>query len=272
MEMNQGYFFIALGERYIKECFLLSQTIRKHGDNRPISLLVHKEDVDYAKKLNIFDQYLIFEPNDDLWNNCTTGFEKYCLYPRVNFDKYLPYEENIIVDSDVLCQFNTQHVWDYMSSRKECVGMLGRKKDNNWHWGQIEKVSEKYGKHVPHVHGGFFYLRKEKFLNDFFDYSREVFWKYDEYGCQRAFRGGRVDEIIFAITHSHFDMFPVEFDEYPVMTFNYEPDIMIPSKLQTEGGQNIELQNYIPFVHMFDKMEGRKFSVLYHKIMETFKV
>jgi len=63
-------------------------------------------------------------------------------------------------------------------------------------------------------------------------------------------------------------MFPVEFDEYPVMTFNYEPTVEIPSKLQTESGQNIEMSNYIPFIHMFDKMEGNNFMNLYNKIID----
>jgi hypothetical protein len=94
-----------------------------------------------------------------------------------------------------------------------------------------------------------------------------VFYRYDEYKCRRAFRGGRVDEIIFAIAHSYFNMDPVPFDEVPAMTFNYTPDMVIPSKLQTEGGQNIDLYDYIPFVHMFDKMDGDNFKSLYSKIM-----
>ena len=268
--MSQGYFFIALGQRYIQECSLLAKTIRKQGDDRPISLLVFENDIQFAKQYDLFDQFVVFDVAviDDIWKDCSTGFEKYCLYPRLNFDEYIPYDETIIVDSDVLCQFNPDHVWSYMSKRHESVGMLGRRSDSNWHWGQINKVSAAYGKHVPHVHGGFFYLRKGPFLKEFFDYAKDVFWNYDRYNCQRAFRGGRVDEIIFAITHAYFNMFPVEFDEYPVMTFNYEPTVEIPSKLQTESGQNIEMSNYIPFIHMFDKMEGNNFMNLYNKIID----
>jgi len=267
--MNQGYFFIALGKYYIDECVLLVNTIRKNGDIRPVSLLIHAEDEQYAWSKNIFDQMVYFEPNDELWKDCTTGFEKYCLYPRVNFEKYLPYKENIIVDSDVLCQYNPNKIWNYLSDQDKSVVMLGRKNDPNWHWGTINEVSVAYGKHVPHVHGGFFYLRKDNFVNTFFEYCREVFYRYDEYKCKRAFRGGRVDEIIFAIAHSHFNMNPLEFDQYPVMTFNYTPHIQIPSKLQTEGGQNKELMDYISFVHMFDKMTGVNFQSLYKKIMEN---
>lgn len=263
----KGYFFIALGKYYIDECVLLVNTIRKQHDLLPVSLLIHKEDEEYARERGLFDKFVYFEPNDDLWRDCTTGFEKYCLYPRINFDKYLPYDENIIVDSDVLCQYNPRKVWNFLSARDCSIGMLGRYNDPRWHWGTISEVSQAYGKHVPHVHGGFFYLRKDIFLNEFFDCCREVFYKYDEYKCKRAFRGGRVDEIIFAIAHSHFDMKPLEFDQFPVMTFNYTPDIEVPSKLQTEGGQNVDLVDYIPFVHMFDKMVGSNFKSLYGKII-----
>ena len=266
--MSQGYFFIALGKYYIDECLLLVNTIRKNGDIRPVSLLIHREDEEYARSKNTFDKMVYFEPDDELWRDSTTGFEKFCLYPRINFEKYLPYEHNIIVDSDVLCQYNPNKLWNFLTDQPKSVVMLGRHDDPNWHWGTIREVSAAYGKHVPHTHGGFFYLRKNEFLNEFFSYCREVFYRYDEYRCKRFFRGGRVDEIIFAIAHANFDMMPLEFDEYPVMTFNYTPIIQIPSKLQTEGDQNIELMDYIPFVHMFDKMTGDNFKSLYEKIMQ----
>jgi len=266
--MSKGYFFIALGEYYIDECVLLANTIRKQKDYKPISLLIHPKNESYARSKNIFDQLINFIPNDLLWNECHTDFEKYCLYPRINFEKYIPYDENIIVDSDVLCQAPADNLWNILSNQEMPIRMLGRLHDPNWHWGAIGEVSKAYGKHIPHVHGGFFYLRKNKFLDDFFSYSREVFYKYDEYKCKRAFRGGRVDEIIFAIAHSYYNMPPVEFDDVPAMTFNYDSSITVPSKLQTEGGQNIQLDDYIPFVHMFDKMAGKNFKNLYERIMK----
>lgn len=265
--MSQGYFLIALGKRYIDECKFLLNTIKKSNDNRPVSLLIHAEDENYAREVYGFDQLIHFTPSGKLWEDCETAFEKYCLYPRINFPNCLPYDETIIVDSDVLCQHNPESVWNFMSSQDCPVRMLGRLNDPNWHWGHINEVSKAFGKHVPHVHGGFFYLRKSGFLNTFFEYCISIFYKYDEYKCKRMFRGGRVDEIIFAIAHSNFDIDPIPFDSFPVMTFNYDETIQIPSKLQTEGNQNIKMQDYIPFVHMFDKMEGDNFKKLYGKII-----
>lgn len=264
---SQGYFLIALGKNYIDECVFLCETIRKQNDNRPISLLINKEDEDYAISKKLFDKFVYFEPKGAIWNNCETGFEKYCLYPRLHFDDYLLYDETIIVDSDVLCQSSTENMWKYLTSTDKPVTMLGRVDDPKWHWGHINEVSQRFGKTVPHVHGGFFYIKKSPLLGKFFSLAKFFFYSYDDYGCKRFFRGGKVDEIIFALTHATMNTPPLEFDEQPIMTFNYSDDISIPSKLQTEGDQNIEMNDYIPFVHMFDKMNGRNFQLLYKKIM-----
>ena len=248
-------------------CNLLVHTIRKNGDTRPVSLLINPEDEEYARSFECYDQFAHFTPNDKVWGDCHTAFEKYCLYPRLKFPEYLVYDETIITDTDMLCQYNTEHVWSYMSNQSHPIKMLGRWIDPSWHWGSINDVIRAYGKHVPHTHGGFFYLRKNTFLKTFFDYCEEVFYKYDEYKCKRAFRGGKVDEIIFAIAHSKFNLLPMQFDEFPVMSFNYTPNMEIPNKMQTADGQNIMLNGYPSFVHMFDKMDGENFKSLYSRIM-----
>jgi len=267
--MSQGYLLLALGTKYIDECVFLANTIRKQKDFRPISLVIHPSDEAYALSKGIFDQFILFKPEGEIWADCKTNFEKYCLYPRLILNEYLRYDETIIVDSDELCQFNPDHVWSYLSNRTSPIAMTGRIFDPYWHWGSILEVSNKLNRSVPHVHGGFFYLRKDPFLNIFFNYCKEVFWKYDELGCKRWYQNGRVDEIIFAIAHASYNMRPIEFDDYPIITFNYTPDIQIPSKLQTENNQNIIMANYIPFVHMFDKMHGSNFQALYEKIINA---
>lgn len=265
---KQGYFFIAIGKQYIDECVALAKTIRKCGDNRPISLLIDPKDEYYAKSKEIFHKYVYFQPSGEIWNECKTGFEKFCLYPRLHLNDYLIYDETIIVDSDVLCQFSTNKLWQYLSGQEKCIVMLGRKVDHNWHWGHIDNVIKRFGRHVSHVHGGFFYLRKNsEYLGKFFSMAKFFFWSYDDFDCRRAFRGGKVDEILFALTHSFFNMMPLEFDEFPAMTFNIDATANLPTKLQTEGGQNIELIEPAPFIHFFDKLGGRNHSAALMKIL-----
>lgn len=264
----EGYFFIALGRKYIDECYNLSLTIRKHNDNRPISLLIHEEDQEYAKSKVLFDKLIFFEPNDKLFEDCNTSFEKYCLYPRINFDKYVPYQKTIITDSDMLCIHNMQQVWDIFNRSEQSVQMIGINIDLDWHWGLLREVIATYGSHIPHTHGGIFYINKNNKLNDFFNYCREVFYKYDEYGCKKFFRGGKVDEIIFAIAFSHFGYQPIEFTDHSIMTFNLPGEVILPTKLQTVNSINKIMNHNFSLVHMFEKMEGLNYKKLFKRILE----
>lgn len=267
----EGYFFVAIGKRYIDECYNLSLTIRKHGDKRPISLLINEGDEEYALSKNIFDKLIYFNPNDKLFNDCETSFEKYCLYPRINFDKYLPYDKNIITDSDMLCIHNMDKVWQTFNENEQPVQMIGFKNDLTWHWGTLKDVIEAYGKHVPHTHGGIFYIKKSEKLKDFFSYCREIFYKYEDYKCKKYFRGGKVDEIIFAIAFSKFDYEPLEFTDYSIMTFNIPGTAKIPTKIQTANNIYKIMDDPIPLVHMFEKMEGENYKKLFERIMENEK-
>lgn len=268
--MSQGYVLIALGRQYIDMCVMLGNTLRKNGERRPISVIIHETDVGYAKLHNMFDRVLLFDSSDAMFVDCITNFEKYCLYPRMFLHKYIVYDENIIVDSDVLCQYSPENIWDIMKTRESPICMIGAKYNPVWHWGTIGEVSAAVGKQVPETHGGFFYIRKNvPFVDEFFAYCQNVFYDYDKYNCKRLFRGGKTDEIIFAIAHTHFNMSPVGFDEFPIMTFNYSTDIAIPSMLQTEGERPRIMQDYIPFIHMFDKISGTNFQSLYRRIMES---
>ena len=262
---------IALGRRYIAECDMLLRTLRVHGDRRPMSLIVLPEDVNYASATGAFDRMLPFDPttvDPAMWNACVSQSERFCVFPRMHLSKYLVYVETIVLDSDMLCQCSPEPVWERLASDSSVV-MLGRADDPSWHWGTIADVSAKVGKPVPAVHGGFFYFRNSDAakLQEFFATCHGIFYDYLEYGCKPWFRGGKTDEIIFAIAHARLGMSPLEFEAFPVMTFNLTPDMEVPSRILTEGGRSIEMAAPIPFVHMFDKIEGKNYQHLLRKIV-----
>ena len=272
---RQGYMLIALGVQYIDECVFLINTLRHQGDKRPMSLIIFEKDKAYCESLGLFDQCILFDPSilthDSIWSKCTTSFEKYCLFPRLFLNTYLVYDETIVIDSDVLCQSNPDPVWTRMSlSSNPPIVTIGNKNNPDWHWGYIGHISKIMGKTVSETHGGFFYLRRgDPMLDVFFKTCIDVFFNYEQLGCQLKFRGGKTDEVIFAIANAKHNIDPIEFSEFPIMTFNYTPDMRIPSKIQTERGLNIEMNDYIPFVHMFDKMGGDHFQNLYRRIIQS---
>lgn len=255
----QGYVLIAIGEQYIDEVCNLITTLRKYNDYRPVTVVIDADSVDYFKTKNRDDRttYTLLKVVDENFDCYRTDFEIRGMYPKVNLYQFAPYEENIFLDSDVVCQYSTAKVWQYMSEQKQPVVMTGRKNDPSWYWGTIENVSRIFGKHVPHTHGGFIYFRKPE-AEKFAKFASDVVRRHDELGGLRQFRGSMADEFIYALSFAEFGYEPVNFDEYPIMTFNI-PAADIPTKLQTS--ENKILDDYIPFIHMYDRgMYGATFN------------
>ena len=261
--MSKGYMLLAFGEKYCVEAINLSKTIRKTGDVLPISIVCNESDVNLLQESNLFDNIIIHEFDHELYETeCNTSFERFCLIPRLLFNTFLVYDETIIIDTDMLCQYNPSHVWNNVGSLDQAVVMTGQNISPNWHFGFNHEVSKNLGKNVPESHGGFFYINKNhKDINKFFELSIDVYKNYDSYKLRRMFRGGRVDEPIFAVVNAMMDYKVMEFGEEPIITFNYDDSIKLPSKYQTFGKfQNPnpkELKDYIPFVHMFLNDNGR---------------
>lgn len=265
--MTQGYFFLGLGKYYIDESINLLKTIKKFDNKRLFGIMVNQEDYQYVKELNLFNSIVINDYSHALYQTTKTSFEKYCLIPRITFNEYLPFEETIILDSDILCISNPDNMWEYFSSNSQDFNMTGFEWDENWHWDTIKNISEIIGKSVPHTHGGVFYIRNKEKLKDYFNLCHEVYHKYDEYGLLQNFRGGRVDEPIFAVAMAISNMLPLDFIEYPIITFNLPGNTIFPTKLQTVNDLNIECKEFIPFVHMFEKSIGNNYKQILNKIV-----
>lgn len=271
--MNRGYLYLAFGDYYVEELISLVHMIRKTGDTLPISVVCGINDFNTLQSTNLFHKIIVHHFDHKLYvEDCLTGFEKYCLIPRLLLNTFLVYDETIITDTDMLCQYNPSHIWDIMSKLDQPVVMTGQKYSPDWHFGYNHLVSKQLGKNVPESHGGIFYINKNhKDLDMFFEKSIEVYKNYDSYGLKRFFRNGRVDEPIFAIVNALFDYKVMEFGEEPIITFNYDDSIELPSKLQTFGKYKNpnakELKNYIPFIHMF-KPHRHDYFKLVDKILK----
>ncbi len=265
--MTRGYFYLVFGEYYVQELNNLVMTMRKNGDTLPISVMCTEKEVRMLEETKFYDQLIIFDFKHELYQEPNlTQFETLCLIPRLLFNKFIPYDETIITDTDILCQYNPSKVWDIMSSIDQAVVMTGMNYSPDWHFGFNHEVSTNLGKSVPESHGGIFLIKKHhKDLSKFFDLAIEVYKNYDSYKLRRMFRGGRVDEPVFAIVNAKMNYTVLDFDKYPIITFNYNANMTIPSKIQTTPTTK-ELDDYIPFIHMF-KPHTRNYVSLLNKIL-----
>jgi hypothetical protein len=243
--------FIGLGDYYIDEVINLLKMIRKVGDTLPISIICLEKDVENLKSKNIFDKIIPINFNDSLFQTALTDFEKFGAIPKILMLNMTPYEETIFTDSDMLCQYNTTHVWDILSNTTQCINLVGQNFSPEWHFGYNWKVSHFIGKEVPETHSGIVYWNKSHHQFDRFYYNLIDIWnRYDYYQMLRWFRGGRPDEAIFAVALANMDYKVLEFSETPVITFNYDENVVFPCNIQTIPNI-VELDKPIPFIHMF---------------------
>lgn len=270
--MKRGYFFVAFGKQYIEELKMLVNTLRNVGDKLPISVLTSYEDNDYCKSLNIFDEIITYDFSNELSTNTNTLFEKYGGVPKILMLKLTPYEETIFTDSDVLCQYNPEHVWDLMREKNQAVCVMGTEYAPDWHFGFNHIVSKNLGKNVPATHTGILYWNKNNpEFEKFYDALIHIWNNYESYKLLKQFRGGRAEEPVYAVAFALMDYLPIDGNKYSIMTFNYHKDIELPSNIQTCGemwNRNpIIMEKPIPFIHMFKDIRGEHYEIIYEKLM-----
>lgn len=272
---DEGYLLLCFGKKYIKDAADFAETLRHCEDFRPVDIAVGNDDLDFAKINWGYGKIVVFDlENHSLTNRCQNNFEKKCLLPRLNFNKILFRKKTIVVDTDVLCAFKTENLWNFLNKNIQPVVMTGSKCNKKWHWGFWGGICKKINTRPIETHGGFFFFRRESaedifLIDSFLKYAEDTFLNYDVLGFLRFYQNGAVDEPCFARAFSLMNWNPIEFSEFPIITFNINLEEEIPTKNQTAEFQNCKLLSEIPFIHMFDKNQSLNFVRLKEKIMNT---
>ena len=283
-----GYFLLTLGELYIDEAVQFTQSLRRFKDNRPVSILVKEGQEEYAQNKGVFDKVLTLEEGT-LYKLVDKPFEKYCLLPRLEILKYLPYREAIVIDTDVICIHDPENLWRIFRDKGQPFNCTGSYYDPSYHWEKIDQINEKLKMNIQAVHGGLFYINKqfgERELEQFFLYFMYAFVHYDELGFKRALDNSRddsglsmTDEILIGYAMSKMNFKILDFSLYPSITFEmygYLADKMkIPNYIQSwywfslyheKLGKDYPeyLNKPIPFIHCFGSQNDKSKS--YEKI------
>jgi hypothetical protein len=270
MEKTEGYLFLCFGVSYINDCLDIYETLRKNNDFRPIDIVTLPKDFEYAKSLNIFNNIICYDiEKDQKFNLCNTSFEKYCLLPRLRLNKFLNYHYTLILDVDILCAFSTEKVWDFLKKQNQGLSMIGSINNPIWHWGFWDKICNFLKIECFETHGGLFFFNKD-YKNDFekiLKYAEECFDCYDFFGMKRFYQNGKVDEPCFAYAFNKLNYKPINFSDFPIMTFNLSESDEIPTKKMTEQMQYTVMDDYIPYIHMFSKNKSYSFKEIKNKIL-----
>jgi hypothetical protein len=270
--MNRGYLFLCFGKSYIDEAFNLVRTLRKFGDEYPVSILCNEEDVEYATSERLFDRVIVFDFDNEFSKMDKTEFEKYGGTPKILMMEYSPYEETIYTDTDMLVQSNTKNVWNIMSSLNQPYVTTGIPADIND--ALIASLSKKLNKDISEMHfihsGIVYYNKTHKDFNLFLE-TLKYFWKnYDEYNLSiRRFMGGKADEHAILATITKLNYQVINPTKIAIITHNYHDDIELPSNIVTGGSMyNIltKLDSPIPFIHMF-KTHRKHYDIIYNRLI-----
>ena len=115
----ESYLLLGFGRSYIDDCKDLIETLRHFNDNRPINIVVLPSDVTYAQSLSLFNRVMSFDiHNHPLYPICRTKFERFGLLPRLELYKFLHTEYTIVLDTDILCSYYTNNMWNFLKTKK----------------------------------------------------------------------------------------------------------------------------------------------------------
>ena len=249
--MSRGYLFYAIGDYWLDEAINLSKSIRKFGNDKyPISLVVKEDGIDKANDVNLFDKLIILDESNELFNEVSLNHEKYGVVASFFMFDIAPYDETMIIDTDVLCLADTKTAWDKLTSKDQAFTPVGRNVSPDWHFGHNRKLTQDLGFNIPETHNGCQVIKpNHSDVPKFIEHLLYSWRNYDKLGFQRKFRGGACQEINFGYASGKMNYKVVEFEVDPVMTFNIGLDTKLPTRIQTLN--NSEMYYNIPFIHMF---------------------
>lgn len=271
--MSKGYLLVCFGKEYIEEAYNLVLLLRKFGDENPVSILCNKEEIEIVKSFKVFDKAIEFDFNNELSFLDKTPFEKFGGTPKIMLVDYLPYDETIYLDTDVLVQYNTENVWNLFKQYNQafvCMAVSADETDPLVI--SISKAIKKNVRDMIFPHSGIMYYNKTHDMFVEFSKTLKYFWKnYDSYGLNtRLFRSGKADEHAVMITMNKLDIKGIDGSKFPIMTHNYHKDIKLPSRIVTGGemyGNISELDYPIPFVHMFKSHGKHHYNILLQRLL-----
>ena len=154
--MNKGYLIIASGAEYIKQAYLCALSIRATQTICNVSLIT-TDDIDITFR-NPFDKVIVTElPSNN----------RYLTSVRAKAYDLTPYEETIVIDSDMLFTSDVSDWWDLLSTKDlffttYITTYRGDQTDNLFY----REIFEHFN--LPNTYVGMHYFKKSKTAESFY--------------------------------------------------------------------------------------------------------
>jgi len=199
-KMNQGYFLLANGEKYVRMMMEYTiPSIRKVDPYRPISVFTNTPEL-----VSGVDQIILYDPESEYKKlniplDMNNSYDVWGTIPRFLMLTRSPYEETLSLDCDLVCIKSLSEFWNTCHASHQGMIAMGESDEQNrgpssWHWGRLHEVCEKTGVNIPQIGGQCVYYRK---CHDFIHKILPYYRTFQTYGIQPWFRDKSPSEEIF---------------------------------------------------------------------------
>jgi len=162
--MNNGFLICASSENYLHQAYLACLSIKAINRNSFVSLLTNAQ---VTQKYNeIFDNvFILFDKNVN---------DRYALELRQCVYDVTPYDNTIVIDTDVLVLENLDSCWNYLISN---TSILFTTKAFTYRY---ELIKDNYYRksfiynNLPNTYSAFYFFKKNAISNEFFNLLKLV--------------------------------------------------------------------------------------------------
>lgn len=264
---NESYVVIAYGHKYVEQANNLIKSIKKFDQIRKCILISN------IKKNELFDEIIDIE-NEFVHE--ANNHNKYCVLARLFAPKYIKScERFIMIDTDIVCLNDPEFMWKSLASTNNCFNCVGGRDHKVWHWNNITNINDKLGMTLNPMHGGVIYFDRSH--PNFDKYMENLIFgleNYDKLGFKRLFRNNAMtDEIIFSYANSKLGITPLDFVDYPIVSFCLRSDIDVSTKIVSWGTTQTTFNTEHPTVlNHFTGLNDNNFIRLYSKWLDKLKI
>lgn len=210
---------MAIGKpSYGKFAWNLAVSIKAHSD---VNVCVIHDDVALQQmedwRLKFFDKQVVIDKDD-----CYQDFKFQPGKAKISLYKYLPYDENMIIDADSLCIRDVNELFELCNKDiiAQSVGSWDETADL-WtcQWMPIDKVKEVYNlpKHfrIFEINSSFLFIRKGKVAEKFYEQAMQNF--YTGYQSEHLHKWGGTfpDELAYNVAFAQLNIHPIFDDQLP---------------------------------------------------------
>ena len=168
--MTQGYLVMAQGEEYARQAEYLARSISKTqtGVNK-LSVIT-----DCVVDESLFDQ--VIKLTVDLKPESEWKIEN-----RVQFYNLTPYEETVILDSDMLFLSDVSHWWKYLTKYELFLTNKVQTYRGDWVPEQNPYRRAFTTHNLPNVYSAFTYFKKTELTKEFFELVKQIVLNWDQW-------------------------------------------------------------------------------------------